>query len=112
ALEVSELADAKTTLPEPSSSGKSAAKPTGFRPKFKAATKKSETENNAEIKSESPEKNAGTTAAPAGFKPRFKPGVTKSKPSSTDDVEEDASHSERSAADQAAPVNHPRGFTP
>ncbi len=92
------------------------AKPSGFRPKFKAPVS---TEKQEEIPTSlppakvtpsetTPVENAGKVK-PAGFKPRFKPGVTKTPIAESGT---DKPGAENSQEEPSVSVAKPSGFTP
>ncbi|WP_286861651.1 MULTISPECIES: hypothetical protein [Sphingobacterium] len=68
-----------------------AAKPAGFKPRFKAATPAEPADQKEEPKtdpsttrSEATDSTVAETPKPAGFKPRFKPGITKNTANTTE----------------------------
>lgn len=68
-----------------------AAKPAGFKPRFKAATPAETADQKEEPKtdpsttrSEATDSTVAETPKPAGFKPRFKPGITKNTANTTE----------------------------
>lgn len=87
-----------------------AAKPAGFKPRFKAATPAEPAEQKEEPKTEPSEATDSTGTEipkPAGFKPRFKPGVTKNAGPT-----EETSAPKDSSAESAPETPKPTGFKP
>jgi hypothetical protein len=96
-------------------------KPTGFKPRFKAAKPQ---ESDGDKASEKEEKSSdertvvpeSTSQKPVGFKPRFKPGKSSSaetESSSGKEVgQEDTSNKAKNPTDEPTAVNKPSGFKP
>lgn len=98
-----------------------ATKPTGFKPRFKAA--KPQESDGGDKASEKEEKFSdeqtvvpeSTSQKPVGFKPRFKPGKsssTETESSSKGIEQNDAPNEPKSPTDEPASVNKPSGFKP
>ena len=92
------------------------AKPTGFKPRFKATeTALSSAEDNTpkvegkaeELKTEITE----SAIKPTGFKPRFKPGVTKTTSTEENSPNIEAKNNNNNA-ETSEPVSKPAGFKP
>jgi hypothetical protein len=107
----------KTIAPEETHQ---AAKPTGFKPRFKAAKSQ---ESNGDKASEKEEKASdertvvpeSTSQKPVGFKPRFKPGKSSSEETESPlkGIEQNDTPSEpKSPTDEPASVNKSSGFKP
>ena len=106
-----------------------AAKPAGFKPRFKAGGVKAVAEvkaTEAKVSSEAKEPDVpkAAIAKPAGFKPRFKAGATKAAPSAAAEVkvapeakvearvEEEKAEASATEVPKAAPSSKPAGFKP
>lgn len=107
----------KTIAPEETHQ---ASKPTGFKPRFKAAKSQ---ESDGDKASEKEEKSSdertvvpeSTSQKPVGFKPRFKAGKSSSAEteSSSKGIEQNDAPSEpKNSTDEPASVNKPSGFKP
>ncbi|MFC6103369.1 hypothetical protein [Olivibacter domesticus] len=94
-----------------------AAKPTGFKPRFKAVKlEESDEKETSEKEEKSSNEREGTPQKPVGFKPRFKAGQTSSagtESSSGKEVEQDdTSNKAENPTNESASVNKPSGFKP
>jgi len=97
-----------------------ATKPTGFKPRFKAPTKKTETSGGREKDSEqpttgTPAETPASSTKPSGFKPRFKKAVPPEeteKPQSDRTTDVDTAVTQKSEDKQQAPAEKPLGFKP
>ncbi|WP_223581433.1 hypothetical protein [Sphingobacterium sp. GVS05A] len=94
----------------PAATDATAAKPAGFKPRFKATTPTTEP---AEQKEE-PKTEPSTAAAnsTAGFKPRFKPGITKNTATSAEETSAPTDLSNDTAPETAKPTGFKPRFKP
>lgn len=91
-----------------------AAKPAGFKPRFKAAIpaepadqKEKPKTNPSTTRSEATDSTVAETPKPAGFKPRFKPGITKNTANTTE-----TPTPTDSSAESVPETPKPTGFKP
>lgn len=104
----------------PAATDATAAKPAGFKPRFKAATPAEPAEQKEEPKtepstaaSEASDSTVTETPKPTGFKPRFKPGVTKgAAPEHSATLEENPVTPSETTVPTPAETAKPTGFKP
>lgn len=94
-----------------------AAKPSGFKPRFKAVkSQESDEKETSEKEEKSSNEREGTPQKPVGFKPRFKATQASSagtESSSSKEVEQDdTSNKAENPTNESASVNKPSGFKP
>jgi len=93
----------------PAATDATAAKPAGFKPRFKAATPAEPAEQKEEPKTEPSTAAANSTA---GFKPRFKPGITKNTATSADETSAPTDLSNDTVPETAKPTGFKPRFKP
>ncbi|WP_257666540.1 hypothetical protein [Parapedobacter tibetensis] len=121
-LEEREPINAKSTaIPSPSAKepppSTIAAKPAGFKPRFKPmAAKSSETSVPEQTEHKAPEEETAKKAtAPQGFKPRFKAGMTPTSKSPAEKLPPEVTENKDTqdeGTETTAPASKPQGFKP
>ncbi len=94
----------------PAATDATAAKPAGFKPRFKATTPTTESAEQKEEPTTEPSTAAANSTA--GFKPRFKPGITKNTATSAEETSAPTALSNDTAPETAKPTGFKPRFKP